>query len=99
VSDDPRWPGVLDAIERDARRLTAGVDEPGTSYEPPADLGPLPATLRGRAGEVLGHLDVAVRSIETQLGEIRTELGRVRRETGWRSTPGHEPNGGFDTLA
>jgi hypothetical protein len=102
VDTDPRWSGVLDAIEADARTLIDNrfVTEHGARslYAPPRDLGPLPEEFRTRAESVVAALAAAGTTVEIQLAAIRGELRRVSRSQGVASdAPAHDFVGGFDT--
>jgi hypothetical protein len=80
VEVDPRWPGVLDALEADALRLlTVDPTEVGAFYRPPADLGPLPSALRSRAEHVVEVLASSSVSLDAQLAAVRSELARIER--------------------
>ncbi len=104
MESDPRWPGVLDAIEADAHALIAGrfATDLGAStahelYVPPPDLGALPIELRTRAEDVVTALAAAGTAVEIQLAAIRGELRRVNRpSTIGSNAPAHEFVGGFD---
>jgi hypothetical protein len=99
VPDDPRWPGVLDALEADAVRL--GSDAPagiGVLYVPPIDLGTLPLSLRARAEEVVVALGSSAVALQEQLDSVRSELTRVERsQRVGVITP--ERRGGFEVMA
>ncbi len=104
MDTDPRWPGVLDAIEADARTLLDNhftTDHGSRSlYVPPADLGPLPDEFRARAESVVATLTAAGTAVETQLATIRGELRRVNRSIASGSdAPANEFVGGFDARA
>ena len=43
-------------------------------WEPPADLGPLPAALAARAQETLARLTEQIQTLETQQAEVAREL-------------------------
>ena len=99
MSEDPRWPGVLDALEADALRLLS-VDSTavGALYHPPTDLGPLPATLRSRALRVISTLESSSASLGAQLEGIRAELTRVERSQRVGELVA-ERRGGFEVRA
>ncbi len=98
---DPRWVGVLDALEADAARVAAcaardEVTDP--AYRPPDDLGALPATLADRAREVIAALDDVAGVLAEQLAAIRAELGQLDRRPR-TAPPEPERRGGFEAHA
>lgn len=98
---DPRWAGVLDALEADAARVAACAarDEvTGPSYRPPGDLGALPAPLAGRAREVIAALDDVAGVLADQLAAIRAELAQLDRRARI-GPPEPERRGGFEAHA
>ena len=97
---DARWPGVLDAIERESERLKAGAETPGELYQPPNDLGPLPLELRTRAQDIVASIEATSAVVVALLSDVHAELRRVQRTTAARSdAPPNERQGGFDCTA
>jgi hypothetical protein len=75
------WDRLLDALEADALALERDGGRPGP-FRPPADLGPLPPHLAGRARRVQDRLDAAVAATDAALAGLRRELALTARVGG-----------------
>jgi hypothetical protein len=70
-----RWSALLDELERDLGN--AGARE-GTPWRPPADLGPLPVELLGRAQELAAAQHHAIAALEEEQSTTRRHLAALR---------------------
>lgn len=81
-----RWQGALDGLEAQVERVAAAEGDaegpPTPTWRPPPDLGPIPATLRPRAEDLLERLgqvcDLLARRRDRVADDVR-ELGTRRR--------------------
>jgi hypothetical protein len=80
-----RWSALLDELERDT--VNAGARE-GLPWRPPADLGPLPLELLGRAQELAAAQQHAMAALEEEKTSTRRHL------TALRSLPQHRDETG-----
>jgi hypothetical protein len=78
------WEDVLTTLERDLVALQAAIDDldqpaVATTFQPPADLGPMPADLARRALSLAAAYDTAVKRAEEEAARIADELRRLPR--------------------
>ena len=77
------WTAVLDDFERTLVEQRAALDRGDaqdiTGYTPPAGLGPLPASLAGRARAALQEAERLVHDLQSATASTQRELGLLDR--------------------
>jgi hypothetical protein len=77
------WDEALDALEQDlaAQRaaLTAGQPTAPADFEPPGDLGPLPARLVERARQLLAENQAVAAALQAAMARVERELAATER--------------------
>lgn len=78
------WDDVLDGLERELDAVAQGAvpptDAATTAWEPPADLGPLPAALADRARMLLARQHAQAARLRATLDETLAARRRTGRE-------------------
>ena len=78
------WEELLDRLEADLAALDAMLDDgevvPLPLWAPPSDLGPVPAELRDRVGELSRRFGRAQERTRERLTALAAELHDVRRQ-------------------
>lgn len=85
------WANVLEDVERTLVEQRAALDRGDvqdiTGYTPPAGLGPLPASLAGRARAALQESERLVQDLQAATASTQRELGLLDRMRPEAATP------------
>ena len=80
------WDEVLDTLDRDIQSLEVALREGHPvaveTWRPPADAGPIPSHLLGRAARIVAHLDQLRGRVAEHVDELRGELTDLERRRG-----------------
>lgn len=69
------WQAALDRLESDVARAEATQEVP--TWQPPADLGPLPDSMRPRAEVILARQQLVMARLQRELGEAARQRAMV----------------------